>query len=105
MEINKSYHLAGRLLRVSAGAAVAGIRSTSAIIRLYGKQCLKFIPTVYWTVKNCWQSRYLLRFQLLTATSMKRAVFWDIAPCSLEELTDISEVLTAFIIRLSLSFL
>jgi hypothetical protein len=33
------------------------------------------------------------------ATSMKRAIFWDIAPCSLVKLVDISEVLTDSIIR------
>jgi hypothetical protein len=26
---------------------------------------------------------YVVRFQVLTATNMKMAVFWDIAPCSL----------------------
>jgi hypothetical protein len=37
-----------------------------------------------------------MRLQVLTATSMKMAVFWDVGPCSL---TDVSEVLTASIIR------
>jgi hypothetical protein len=33
-------------------------------------------------------------FQVLTAASIKMAVFWDAAPCSLVD-TDVSEVLTA----------
>jgi hypothetical protein len=36
----------------------------------------------------------LVRFQVLTGTSMKMAVFWDVAPCNLVD----SEMLTAFII-------
>jgi hypothetical protein len=32
------------------------------------------------------------------ATSVKMAVFWDVAPCVWERLTDVSEVLTASII-------
>jgi hypothetical protein len=42
---------------------------------------------------------YIVRFQVLTATSMKFRVFWDVAPCSHVKLTDVSEVLTASIIR------
>jgi hypothetical protein len=30
---------------------------------------------------------------------MKMTAFWDITPCSLEKLTDVSELLTASIIR------
>jgi hypothetical protein len=30
---------------------------------------------------------------------MKMTVFWDVAPCSMIKLTDVSEVLTAFIVR------
>jgi hypothetical protein len=30
---------------------------------------------------------------------MKMAVFWDVAPCSLEKLADVSEVLSASVIR------
>jgi hypothetical protein len=30
---------------------------------------------------------------------MKMAVFWDVAPCSLVEIEDVSEVFTAFVIR------
>jgi hypothetical protein len=41
-----------------------------------------------------------MRFQVLTAVSMKMTVFWDVVPCSLAKFTDISEVLTAFIISL-----
>jgi hypothetical protein len=29
---------------------------------------------------------FLVRFQVLTAMSMKMTVFWDIAPCSLVEI-------------------
>jgi hypothetical protein len=36
-----------------------------------------------------------VRFQVLTATSMKITVFWDVAPCSLVEIDLVSEVLTA----------
>jgi hypothetical protein len=36
-------------------------------------------------------------FEVLTAASMKMAVFWDVASCSLI-LCDVSEELTAFII-------
>jgi hypothetical protein len=42
------------------------------------------------------QSVYLVRFQVLTVASMKMSVFWDIALCSL---ADVSEELTASIIR------
>jgi hypothetical protein len=30
-------------------------------------------------------NRLLMRFKVLTAVSMKMAVFWDVAPCSLVE--------------------
>jgi hypothetical protein len=41
-----------------------------------------------------------MRFQVLTAVSLKMAVFWVVAPCSLvEKFTDILEVLAASIIR------
>jgi hypothetical protein len=39
-----------------------------------------------------------MRFQVLTAASMKAKAFWDIELCSLVEV-DVSEVLTASIIR------
>jgi hypothetical protein len=38
-------------------------------------------------------------FQVLKAASMKVAVFWVVALCSLVEVTDVSEVLAASIIR------
>jgi hypothetical protein len=38
-------------------------------------------------------------FQILTAASMKMTVLWNIAPCSFVEVTDISEMHTASIIR------
>jgi hypothetical protein len=40
-----------------------------------------------------------VRFEVLTAASVKIAVFWVVAPCSLVEATDVSEVLAASIIR------
>jgi hypothetical protein len=39
-----------------------------------------------------------VRFEVLTAASMKMIVFWVVAPCSLVEI-DVSEMLTAFIIK------
>jgi hypothetical protein len=39
----------------------------------------------------------MVRFQVLTAASMKMTIFWDIAPCSLVEVTDVSKVLAAII--------
>jgi hypothetical protein len=41
----------------------------------------------------------MVRFQVLAAANMKIAVFWNVAPCSLIEMTDVSEVLIASIIR------
>jgi hypothetical protein len=38
-------------------------------------------------------------FEILTAVSTKMAVFWVVAPCSLVEVTSVSEVLAASIIR------
>jgi competence protein ComGF len=40
-----------------------------------------------------------VRFEVPTAVSLKMAVFWVVAPCSLVKFTDVSEVLTVFIIR------
>jgi hypothetical protein len=51
---------------------------------------MKEIVTVF---NKCWT------FQVLTAASMKMAVFWDVALCSLVKVTDVSEVLSASIIR------
>jgi hypothetical protein len=33
-----------------------------------------------------WNSKYIVRFEVLTAASMKMTVFWYIAPCSLVEI-------------------
>jgi hypothetical protein len=38
-------------------------------------------------------------FEILTAASVKMTAFWDIAPYSPVKLTDVSEVLTASVIR------
>jgi hypothetical protein len=40
----------------------------------------------------------LMRFQVLTATGMNMAVFWDVAPCTLVEISRVSEELKASII-------
>jgi hypothetical protein len=40
-----------------------------------------------------------VRFQVLTAARMKMALFWVVAQCSLVEVTDVSEMLPASIIR------
>jgi hypothetical protein len=42
---------------------------------------------------------YFLRFQVLTAVCMKMAAFWIAAPCSLVKCTDVSEALSAPVIR------
>jgi hypothetical protein len=39
----------------------------------------------------------MVKFQVLTAASMKIAVFWVVAPKSLVEVNDVSEVLAAII--------
>jgi hypothetical protein len=41
----------------------------------------------------------MVRFQVLTAASMKMAVFWDVAQCSLVEIDRRFRGLTAFVIR------
>jgi hypothetical protein len=41
------------------------------------------------TARQCLQ----VRFQVLTAASVKMAVFWNVAPCRLVKLTDVSETL------------
>jgi hypothetical protein len=40
-----------------------------------------------------------MTFQVLTVASMKMTVFWVIAPCSIVEMTDVSEAFTASNIR------
>jgi hypothetical protein len=40
-----------------------------------------------------------VRFQVLTAASIKMAVLWVYAPCSLVKFTDVSEALAASIIK------
>jgi hypothetical protein len=40
-----------------------------------------------------------MTFHNLAAGSMKMSVFWDIAPCNLVDMTDVSKVFTASIIR------
>jgi hypothetical protein len=42
---------------------------------------------------------YLVRFQVLTAVNMKMTVFWDVAPVVWWKFTDVSDVLTASVIR------
>jgi hypothetical protein len=59
-------------------------------------ECItQFFSIILLTADNLTLKRTVLfvRFQVLTATSVKFRVFWDVAPCSLvETLTDISEV-------------
>jgi hypothetical protein len=43
-------------------------------------------------------SQYDVIFQVLTATSMKMAVFWDVALCSLADIDDVLQELTASIV-------
>jgi hypothetical protein len=38
-----------------------------------------------------------VRFQVLTAAKIKLVIFWAVAPCSVVEFTDVSEVLAASI--------
>jgi hypothetical protein len=45
----------------------------------------------------------LVKSQVLIAANMKMTVFWVVAPCSLVEV-DVSEVLAASIIRVSVNF-
>jgi hypothetical protein len=40
-----------------------------------------------------------MRFQVLTEASTKMAVFWVVVPCSLVEVSNVSKVLAASIIR------
>jgi hypothetical protein len=40
-----------------------------------------------------------VRFQSLTSASMKMTILWDVAPCNLVEVYDVSEVIFASIIR------
>jgi hypothetical protein len=47
---------------------------------------------------NLWV-RNMVRFLVLTAATMKMAVFWVVAACILVEVHDVSEVITASIIR------
>jgi hypothetical protein len=49
---------------------------------------------IHCAIGNC-----SVRLQIFKAASMKKTVFWDIASRSLVKSADVSEVLTAFIIR------
>jgi hypothetical protein len=54
------------------------------------------VASTLFTVLYCTENDILLvRFEILTAASMKMAVFWVVAPCSLVQVTDVSEVLAA----------
>jgi hypothetical protein len=33
------------------------------------------------SLTSCWIRRYLVRFEVFTAMTMKNTVFWDVAPC------------------------
>jgi hypothetical protein len=54
-------------------------------------------PAVSTVRDYCFHNKKLMIFQVLTVASMKMAVFWVVASCSL--VTDVSEVLVASIIR------
>jgi hypothetical protein len=56
----------------------------------------RFFVSLSYAVKSF---KFLVRYQVLTATSIKMAVFWEAAPCSLL-LTDVSDVHTTFFIVL-----
>jgi hypothetical protein len=43
-----------------------------------------------------------LKFKVLKAASMKMAVLWVVVPCSLVEVTNISQMLAASVIRTAL---
>jgi hypothetical protein len=43
-----------------------------------------------------------MKFQVLTAESMKMTAFWDIAPCSVVQVNHVSEMRTASIITIAL---
>jgi hypothetical protein len=42
---------------------------------------------------------YFVRFKVLMAASMKMAVIWNVAPRSLVEVTDVSEMFAASVIK------
>jgi hypothetical protein len=48
---------------------------------------------------------FLVRFQVLTAASMKITLFWNVAPCSLEKFTDVSDVFNSTQIRTIIALL
>jgi hypothetical protein len=84
---------------------LAGIRRSSLFFSYISLQ--KLVTCSDWQVDQRFPNRsqipeinyHLARFQVLTATSMKMTVFCDVAPCSLVETDDVSEVLTASITR------
>jgi hypothetical protein len=45
----------------------------------------KFHLRQYYLLLEAYEHCNLMRFQVLTVTSMKMTVFWDVAPCSLVE--------------------
>jgi hypothetical protein len=47
----------------------------------------------------CQQLEAIVIFQILTATAMLMAAFWDVTQCSLIKLAYVSEVLNATIVR------
>jgi hypothetical protein len=46
-----------------------------------------------------------MKFQILTAVSMKVTVFWDVVPCSPVKFTDVSEVLAASIMKVIIALM
>jgi hypothetical protein len=49
--------------------------------------------------EKTWIYNSFVGFEVLTAASVKMAVFWAVAPCNLVQVTDVSEALAALIIR------
>jgi hypothetical protein len=47
-------------------------------------QCVN-VQQIFFTTKLCLTVLQQVRFQVLTATSMKMAVYWNVSPCSLVE--------------------
>jgi hypothetical protein len=60
-----------------------------------------FVILIICHVLKCNIRNYVIKvgFEVLTAASMKMAVFWAVAPCSLVEVTIVSEILATCIIR------
>jgi hypothetical protein len=63
------------------------------------RRILPFSRTEFYPESDELTPHIFMRFQVLTAASMKLAAFWDVAPCSVVGTDDVSEVITVFVIR------